>query len=439
MDQRPRLAWFTLILLIVGIILYGWTAPVLGAPPPSLPAELQALIDESLKANPEIKERVQIKAASEESIKPAGALDDPMFSFNIINLGANTFDFAQEEMTNKQLAISQKFPFPGKRRLRAEVAEVQSRADNFLLQDKKNEIRTKVIQGYWGLSFSYAGFDITQKNKQFWEQVVKVAETLYSVGRGDQADVLQAQVELGTYLDRLFQWRQRQESLQADLNALRSKPQKISIPRPQPLKPRGFSFKLEELLSQAENQPRIKALKTLVTKQNKAVELARKDYYPDFNMGLAYGFRERSLDGRDRADFFTALMSVNLPIWWGSKLNPRLREQKARRAAAQEGYQTLLDRLAAAVKDRHAKLERLSQQIALYDKGLVPQARQAAEASLASYQVGTLDFSRLYQNQIAAFNAELQLQGYLKDFEENWAELEWLVGGPLPHRPGDKQ
>ncbi len=439
MRLRCRLPLTLLILIVLGIFLWSWTIPAVAAPLAGLPADLQTLIEEALKANPEVKERAQLKTASQESIKPAGALDDPMFAFNLINIGANTFDLAQEEMTNKQLVLSQKFPFPGKRRLRSEVAEEQARADDFVFKDKRNEIRTKVIQGYWGLSLAYTGFDITQKNKQFWEQVVQVAETRYGVGRGQQADVLQAQVELGNYLDRLLQWRQRQESIQAELNALRSKPQKTSLPRPQSLKPHSFSLKLEDLLSQAEAQPRLKALKALVAKQDKAVELAHKDYYPDFNVGLAYGFREKSLDGRNRADFFSALMSVNVPLWWGSKLNPKLREQKAKKAAAQESYQALLDRLAAAVKDRHVKLARLSQQIALYDKGLVPQARQAAEASLASYQVGMLDFSRLFQTQIAAYNAELQLQQYLKEFEENWAELEWLVGQELPRRPGDRK
>jgi cobalt-zinc-cadmium efflux system outer membrane protein len=94
--------------------------------------------------------------------------------------------------------------------------------------------------------------------------------------------------------------------------------------------------------------------------------------------------------------------------------------------------------VAAAIPDRHAKLMRLTQQITLYNQGIVPQARQAAEASLASYQVGSLGFERLYQSQIAAYNAELTMQEYLKDFEENWAELEWLVGAELPRPAGGK-
>ena len=95
-----------------------------------------------------------------------------------------------------------------------------------------------MVTAYWGLSLAYSDFDLTQRSKQAWEQVVKVAETRYAVGQGQQADVLQAQVELGNYLDRLFQWTQKQESSQADLNALRSKPPQTALARPQPLKPR---------------------------------------------------------------------------------------------------------------------------------------------------------------------------------------------------------
>ena len=53
---------------------------------------------------------------------------------------------------------------------------------------------------------------------------MKVSETRYATGQGMQADVLQAQVELGNYLDRLLQWRQQQDSLKAELNALRNRP-----------------------------------------------------------------------------------------------------------------------------------------------------------------------------------------------------------------------
>ncbi len=206
-------------------------------------------------------------------------------------------------MTQKTLGVSQKIPFPGKRRLRSEVAEEQAKADDFALLDKLNETRAKVIQAYWGLSLSYISSEITEKNKQFWDQVVQVSEARYGTGQGLQADVLQAQVELGNYLDRLLQWRQKQDSLKAELNALRDRPAANAINRPAPLRPRFFTLKLDEMLQLLENRPQVKALKTLIQKQEKAVSLARKDYLPDFNIGMDYGFRENA-PGYQAARFF---------------------------------------------------------------------------------------------------------------------------------------
>ena len=232
-----------------------------------------------------------------------------------------------------------------------------------------------------------------------------------------QADVLQAQVELGNYLDRLLQWRQQQDSLKAELNALRNRPATATINRPAALRPRQFTLKLDDVMAMLESRPQMKALKTQIDKQQKAVALARKEFYPDFNVGVDYGFRENTPTGQFRPDFFTSYISLNVPIWFKSKQLPRLREEQAKQSAAENAYQAAWNELGAAVKDRVNKLERLNQQIQLYVTGITPQAEQAAAASLTAYQVGSLEFARLVQNQIAVYQTELKLQEYLKDFE----------------------
>jgi cobalt-zinc-cadmium efflux system outer membrane protein len=435
---RYRLAALLLLLLLGLVVPYNHLRAQ--EHKSDLPPDLQTLVNEALKANPEIRQKAQLKAAAAEAIRPAGALDNPQAGFALLNLPTDTWSFAQEPMTQKAFSLSQKIPFPGKRRLRSEVAAEQARSEDLVYQDKRNEIRALVIQRYWNLALAYSGYDVTQRNREFWEQVVKVTETRYSVGQGRQADVLQAQVELGGYLNRLLQWRQRRESLVADLNALRSQPPQTAIARPHPLAARPLTLKLDDLLARAKSRPQLKALKALIARQEKAVELAHKAYYPDVNIGVAYGLREK-LDppvNRNQADFFSTSFMLDIPIWRASKIEPQIREQVDREAAAREAYLSFADRLAAAVKDRYAKLRRLRHQITLYDQGIIPQARQAASASLADYSVGLLDFARMYQTQIAAFNAELTLQEFLKDFEANWAELEWLVGQELPRRPGGK-
>ncbi len=406
-----------------------------------LPTDLQALVTEALKANPEIKQMASLHTASKEAIRPAGALDDPEIGFAFKDIPVDTWKLNQDEQTQKMVELSQKIPFPGKRRLRSEVAEEQARSDQHVYREKANEVRAKVVITYWALSMASANYDLTQKNKLFWEQVVRVAETRYGVGQGQQAEVLQAQVELGNYLDRLFQWSQKQESARAEINALRSQPPQAAVPRPQALRPRPLTLNLEQMLSLTEARPQLQALKALIVKQEKAVALARKDYFPDFTVTLAYGIRDTLQPpiNQPQADMFSSKVMMNLPIWHASKIKPRIREEQARQNAAKEAHQAGSNQLNAMVKDRHAKLQRLSKQISLFDQGIVPQARQATAAALASYQVGALDFGQLYQNQIAVYNAEMQLQEYLKDFEENWAELEWLVGQELPRLAGGRK
>ena len=246
---RVLAAWVGLLVLVLGP---GARQPAWSqAHDAGLPPDLQALVGEALKANAEIKQMASLAGAAKEAVKPAGALEDPTIGFGMLNLPTDTWRLNQDPMTQKMLELSQKFPFPGKRRLRSEVAAEQAKSDNLTYRDKANEIRAKVVVGYWNLALAYAGFDIVQKNKQFWEQVVQVTETRYKVGQGMQADVLQAQVELGNYLDRLYQWKQRQESVQADLNALRSQPPQNPVSRPQPLAARPFTLALDDLLAQA--------------------------------------------------------------------------------------------------------------------------------------------------------------------------------------------
>ena len=94
-----------------------------------LPPDLQALIAESLKANAEVKQMASMAGATKETIKSAGALEDPTVSFGMTNIPTDTWRLNQEAMTQKMLGLSQKFSFPGKRRLRSEVAAEQAKSE----------------------------------------------------------------------------------------------------------------------------------------------------------------------------------------------------------------------------------------------------------------------------------------------------------------------
>ena len=150
---------------------------------------------------------------------------------------------------------------------------------------------------------------------------------------------------------------------QADLNALRSQPPQTAIARPQPLKPRPFNLKLDDLLAQAEARPQLEALKALIAKQEKAVDLAKKDYYPDITVGLAYGFRE-TLDPPGEPEtgghvHRPASCSI-CPSGRAPRSSPGSGRRWNARPRPKRPTKSFWDQLAAAIKDRYAKLQRLA-------------------------------------------------------------------------------
>src|SRR4030067_111228 len=77
----------------------------------------------ALANNPSLsamQERIRMK---ENAAIRAGALDDPKGWFGLVNIPVNSWSFRDEDMTGKEIGVSCRHPYPGKRELRAEGAQ----------------------------------------------------------------------------------------------------------------------------------------------------------------------------------------------------------------------------------------------------------------------------------------------------------------------------
>ena len=240
------------------------------------------LVDEALQNNPEILAAKKRWEVFKEKIPQASALEDPMFSFGIINLPTN-FSFKDEDMTMKEFSISQKVPFPGKRPLMREMASKEAEAVSTEIQSKMHQIIKDVKTAYYDLSHVYRTTEVAQRNKKILEDFAKIAETRYSVGEGIQQDVFKAHVEVSKMVDELIMLSQRKRALEAKLNTLLNRPPETPMGEPEEVIFRKFSFTLEELQKMAlEMNPTLKGMKKMIEAKEKAYALAKREYYPDF-------------------------------------------------------------------------------------------------------------------------------------------------------------
>lgn len=385
------------------------------------------LIDEALQNNPEILAAKKRSEVFREKIPQAFALEDPMLGFGIINLPTN-FRFRDEDMTMKEISISQKLPFPGKRPLMREMAEKEAEAVFNEIQGKVHQIIKDVKTAYYDLSHIHRTTEVTQRNKNILENFVKIAETRYAVGEGIQQDVLKAHLEVSKMVDELIMLEQKKRALGAKLNALLNRPPETQVGIPEEVIFREFPFTIEELQKMAsEMNPTLKVMKKMIESKEKAYALAKREYYPDFNFRFAYGQRDNGLEMK-RRDTLTGMMEINIPIFYKSKQDRKVAEIKADTQAIEAQYQAMKNEILFMITDMGSMIQRGERQLELYKTGIIPQASLQINSAMSAYRVGKADFMTLLDGQMTLFKYELEYHQALTEYEKSVVSLESATG-----------
>jgi len=243
---------------------------------------------------------------------------------------ATSYRLNREDMTMKMLGVAQKLPWPGKRALRQEVAAKEAQSVEHGYRETVNRVVREVKMAYLDLALATESIRLLRENRLVLEQFLRIAESRYSLGQSPQADVFKAQTQLGKMSEEILRMEREVPTLEAELAKLAGrggKAQRVAAPLPM-LNNAGLSF--DALQAAALRQrPQLHGLRAMLERGNSMVELARKDYRPDFDVRLSYGQRDNMLDGTRRPDMVSLTVAINLPVWRRNKLDPRIAEAHA--------------------------------------------------------------------------------------------------------------
>ncbi|WP_431064226.1 TolC family protein [Methylotuvimicrobium sp.] len=391
---------------------------------------LQAATELAMLDNPglaQINARAQAMAAIPSQV---GTMPDPVISFNALNLPTDTFDTRQEPMTQMQFGVSQSIPFPGKLELNEQAAGFAAEAAAHDVVEARWRLLRDVKKIWWSLFYLDRALEIVKANRDLLRQFVEIAQTKYQVGEGLQQDVLLAQLELSRLLDNELVLVGTRERAKAQLNALLDKPADQQINLPQAVSETLPNLMAEStLFEQAENsRALLSSRRESVNAAQTRLELAKKDYFPDFNVGAAYGIRDNTLTNTDRADFLSMKLSVTVPIFLASKqakaVDQRTSELMQQKYVLQDEWNQVRAEISTASSDFH----QTKNQVVLFKSGIIPQARQTVASMLAGYQVNKVDFLNLVRSQITLFNYETQYWKALSEANQALAQLTAVVG-----------
>jgi outer membrane protein TolC len=252
------------------------------------------------------------------------------------------------------------------------------------------------------------------------------------VGQGNQADVLKAQTQLSRMAEELIKLGRERPMLEAEMNRALGRASAAAAPVPVPAELRESPLRLEALYEQAvRSRPQLLALQSTMTRNDRALELARKDYYPDLDVRLSYGQRDNVPDGTKRSDMVSVTVAINLPVWNEGKRGPRVAEAQAMRDQAERTYEAQRNELAMKLRQQVATAEQNLRSARLYEGDILPQARLTVEAALSAYRVNRVDFLTLLDNQMSVFNFEIAYAAAVTNYNKALAEIDLLTGRPV--------
>lgn len=397
---------------------------------------LTDLIHEGLQQNKNIQSLLAQAESLRNEISFAGSLDDPRLGIGLLNLPTDTFSFDQEPMTQKQLSIAQKFPWFGKLDLKEQKATLKAERQSIIVFSKQLELAKNIASIYFDLAFVEKSLEVNEKLTQKVRQISKAVEIGYSAGRGLQQDVLLSQVELTRLLNDKIDLTQQKKNLEFRLHELlnREKDRPLTLPRSYDLPNVAFDVDALRQMTQKQNPDlRIKLIEIDLAKLD--TELAQKNYWPDMDVKLSYGQREENQAGQDLADFASATVTMNIPLWQHSRQDSQLAAAKSKQSAALKSFRNLYETLPHRVSSLTSEISTNIENYNLFKKGLLLQAEQTAQASMTAYEVGKVEFNTMITSQIRLLEFELKAQKYLFQAYKKWAALAELAGSPIEMKP----
>ncbi len=383
---------------------------------------LDHLVNLALERNPKVQAALKLSQAQKFRVAPEGTLPDPVVGFSLKNIGLDRFSVGEEMMSGVGFSFSQTIPFPGKLRLKAEMARKRALQSEQTLRETELSLIREIKELYAKLFYYDKSTELILKKKSLLENALRIAETRYSVGQGIQTDIFKAQVEISSAEEMLLTMSQMAKVARANINYLLDFPPENPLGAPQEI---AF-YKLDldlSFLEQAtrENAPLLKEKELMVEEETLGVEMAKKEFYPNF---MVQGGKEFKGPFKD---MYEVMVGVEIPLFYGRKQANLLEEARLELSSARSHYQAMKNEAASMVNEGFLMGKTAESLISLYREKIIPQANLSLESSLANYKVGRADFLSLLSDINALISFEME---YVKNLSSLWmavAKIEELT------------
>jgi outer membrane protein TolC len=394
------------------------------------PTKLADLIAEVERSNPQILAARHGWDSAKQVPSQVSTLPDPQFMLQHVSVGSPRpfAGYTNSDFAYIGLGVSQDLPYPGKLRLRGEVAK----KDAEVMQQKYESVR-RMILAELKMAYFRAGYlakrqAILEEDGELLRQVEQAAEARYRSGMGNQQDILQAQLEQTKLLRETTMNQLEAGKVQAEMKQLLNRPQSSPDMETVELSESTAVYTYDQLLAAAKaNNPDLSAKQKMIERQKLQVDLAKRDFYPDFNVQYAW---QRTDPTQFRA-YYMLTLGVRIPIYRGRRQQPELAQAETDQNRAKSEHEAQTQQVAFQLRQQFLSAEKSGQLLKIYREGLMPQARAELQAGMAAYQSNRQDFQALLASFLDVLKLDEEYWQTLSEHETALSQMEEVAGVSL--------
>ncbi len=389
--------------------------------------ELTQLLRYARANNPGLEAAFQRWKQALEQVPQVSALPNPRLSFGAYLSSVET----RVGPMDARVGIVQPFPWFGKLDLAGDVAFEVSEVSRELLEAMRLELDKRIRDAWFEYAWVEEAIVITRGNEDLLLHWESVARARLETGLGGHADVIRAQVELGKLADRIRTLEDYRRPLIAKLNAALNRPASAALPTPAYPLPEPPHIDEERLVARlSETSPVLRSLGHRIVAAEHGIELADKDFYPNFFIGADYTFiGSAATPGTPGSgdDAVALVLGLDLPIWRSAYAAGSRAAEAETKSARKEQVETM-NRLSAELEMSLYQFRDANRRVELYRDSLVPKGEESVQALDIAYQSGDEGFLDLIDAQRVLLEFQLQTARAAADRAKALAETERITG-----------
>jgi len=391
---------------------------------------VESLLEFARNNNPELAVMRHEADAAGERVTPAGALPDPKFKvelMDITKMGEQNATLLPGRVGSTKYTITQELPWYGKRDLKRDIAELDADGAQGRARGAWSEVAARLKTAHAQLYVLHRNEQITREILDLMVRLEKIAQVRYAGGLAMQQDAIRAQVEQTGMRNDLIMLENEGNMLQARINMLLARPASAPLAKPEVLRPIPSPAKLDYATLEDRvrgRNPQLFAEDAAIKSAEKKRELTYKERYPDFMLGVT------PVQYRNSIKEWELMIEFNIPLQQSSR-RAMERESESMLSAARARKEAVANQVLSELAENLSGIEAARRTETLATTSLLPQTELTFNSALAAYENGKVDFATLLEAQQQIRKARLNQIKAQAEAQIRLAEIEKLLGEEL--------